>query len=483
MAAYGRLDVYWPDGPIESYPLSKPVIAIGRSTGNDVVLDTTAVSRYHISISLEGDKVVLKDLDAVNGTYVDGVRMAGSATRVLIGGEEIQIGDVRLIFQPKHEETTEQIVRRTKPQDAPLNSVDSPVHDDSPVDGVEERPTLKLSPIPFKVVLDTPDQTVTPGAHNQALLDVQNTGSEPDRYVIEIDGLPKEWTRLDRAEIELAPDVHTQVVVNFKPARRSDSKPGNYPYTIRVTSRNHPNITLEKTGTMHLLNYSGFGIVLGTPRVQAGSGFEVYIQNQGSAPLVLGMTGADPGSALTFDMPSDAITLAPGERRIIRGQLRSKRQRFIGAAREHRFDIIAHARDASGFQAAVSGMYAEKPGLPAWLPALLLPLIAGVALIAVIVVIGGLLVLPSLQATRTPQPTIQPTVQPILAPTQIPLVVLTLPTAAPVTNTPLAVIVPSVLPTLTATPTLTTVLTLSPTVAASAIPPNIESATPTAETF
>ncbi len=100
MAAYGRLDVYWPDGPIENYALDKPIIAIGRSSGNDIVLDTNAVSRYHVSISLEGDKILLRDLEAVNGTYVDGVRMEANATRQLKGGEEIQIGDVRLIFQP-----------------------------------------------------------------------------------------------------------------------------------------------------------------------------------------------------------------------------------------------------------------------------------------------------------------------------------------------------------------------------------------------
>ena len=54
MAAYGRIDVYWPDGPIESYPLEKPIVAIGRSSGNDIMLDTTAISRYHLTVTLTG---------------------------------------------------------------------------------------------------------------------------------------------------------------------------------------------------------------------------------------------------------------------------------------------------------------------------------------------------------------------------------------------------------------------------------------------
>ena len=49
---YGRIDVYWPDGPIESYQ-QQTDHAIGRSTGNDIVLDTTAISRYHITLTVK----------------------------------------------------------------------------------------------------------------------------------------------------------------------------------------------------------------------------------------------------------------------------------------------------------------------------------------------------------------------------------------------------------------------------------------------
>src|SRR5437868_666364 len=104
--AYGRLDVYWPDGPVESYQLDKPSIAIGRSTGNDIVLDTNAVSRYHITIVQKEDQIFLEDLESANGTYLDGKRMKPHEPYGLKGGEEIQIGDLRLIFQPGQQDFT-----------------------------------------------------------------------------------------------------------------------------------------------------------------------------------------------------------------------------------------------------------------------------------------------------------------------------------------------------------------------------------------
>src|SRR5260221_13468626 len=85
--AYGRIDVYWPDGPIESYQLEKSTVAIGRSTGNDIVLDTTAVSRYHVSLTRRDQQVALEDLESVNGTYVDGERIKPQETILLPGGE------------------------------------------------------------------------------------------------------------------------------------------------------------------------------------------------------------------------------------------------------------------------------------------------------------------------------------------------------------------------------------------------------------
>src|SRR5512133_1073744 len=98
--AYGRLDVYWPDGPVESYLLDKQATALGRSPGNDIVLDTTAISRYHVTFTFKNQQVLLEDLQSANGTYVDGVRLEANKPYLLRGGEEIQLGDILLIFHP-----------------------------------------------------------------------------------------------------------------------------------------------------------------------------------------------------------------------------------------------------------------------------------------------------------------------------------------------------------------------------------------------
>lgn len=445
MAAYGRLDVYWPNGPIESYQLDKPTIAIGRSTGNDIALDTTAVSRYHISVSLRGEQVVVEDLDSANGTYIDGVRMVAHQPHPLRDGDEIQIGDIRLIFHPS--DSTRELTDL------------QPVESDQPT---------------FKVEIEDTDQAVTPGAHVQTMINVQNIGTETDRYTVQIEGVPEEWVRLDRAEMELPPNVRSQIVLSFKPLRRPDSKPGEYPLKVRVLSHAHANQIVEVPIKLHLLSFSGFGIALGTTHVQAGTPAEVYIQNQGSAPLPLTLRGADPANYFDYDIQPSSVTLDAGEKRTLRVTLRPKRRQLMGQSGEHRFDVIAQSRDASGFQAAVSGIYSERGGLPPLLM-LLLPL-AGLAVIAVLL-IGAFVVLPALQTAATPTLTRSPSP----APTVTPIVVI-IPTYTPIviaSATPLpTLIMPTEVPTIT--PTLILVPPIALTTIAPAITPTV---TPTAEVF
>ncbi len=351
--AYGRLDVYWPDGPLESYHLEKPILAVGRSTGNDIVLDTTAVSRYHITLTSRDSQVFLEDLDSANGTYIDGMRIKAHDPVALHGGEEIQIGDIRLIFQPQQASDTKPITT-----------------DDQATRRIEiVQPT-------YRVELDGPEMPVTPGAHVHAALSIQNLGTELDRYYVEVEGVPKEWVRVDRVELELNPGQKAPVVISFKPMRRSDSKPGDYAVTARVRAKSRPAQGVEAPMQLRVLPYSGFGIALATPRIESGEPFDLHVHNQGSAPLTISLSGASPEPGLTFDIRPPILTLGPGERRQIQGYVRPRRSLFLGRERERRFDLLARAQDASGFLTPVQGTLIEKPSPIMWIAALAVVLVA-----------------------------------------------------------------------------------------------------------
>jgi pSer/pThr/pTyr-binding forkhead associated (FHA) protein len=67
---------------------------IGRGTTADVVIPDRAVSRIHASVRVDGQTVVVEDLDSSNGTLVNGEPIV--AARRLAPGDVVTVGSTDL---------------------------------------------------------------------------------------------------------------------------------------------------------------------------------------------------------------------------------------------------------------------------------------------------------------------------------------------------------------------------------------------------
>jgi len=79
-------------------------ITIGREEGNSVQLNDERISRFHIKIQEDQDKLVLTDLESTNGTRVNG---EDTQLRILRYGDVVSVGRSVLLFG-----TREQIANR-----------------------------------------------------------------------------------------------------------------------------------------------------------------------------------------------------------------------------------------------------------------------------------------------------------------------------------------------------------------------------------
>lgn len=77
--------------------LDTDLTVAGRHPDADIFLDDVTVSRRHAEISRVAAVFSIRDLDSLNGTYLDGARTSGG---VLQDGSEIQIGKYRMTFYP-----------------------------------------------------------------------------------------------------------------------------------------------------------------------------------------------------------------------------------------------------------------------------------------------------------------------------------------------------------------------------------------------
>jgi len=85
-----HLTIFREGQKVTEHSLPTPIIALGRHTDNDIVLDDLALSRFHARLEQRGEKHVVVDLGSQNGVYVNGTRIQGE--QVLRTGDRIGIG-------------------------------------------------------------------------------------------------------------------------------------------------------------------------------------------------------------------------------------------------------------------------------------------------------------------------------------------------------------------------------------------------------
>ena len=83
----------------EALSVPAPVVVLGREAACDVVIDDDSVSARHARLEYDGGWHVT-DLGSVNGTAVDGTRLAPEIPAPLPYGAALRLGGVRLEFQP-----------------------------------------------------------------------------------------------------------------------------------------------------------------------------------------------------------------------------------------------------------------------------------------------------------------------------------------------------------------------------------------------
>jgi pSer/pThr/pTyr-binding forkhead associated (FHA) protein len=80
-------------------------LSIGRTTENQIILPSSAVSRKHAMIYLEHHKVMIKDQDSANGVFVDDEPI--SMPTQLFEGSQARIGNYRLYLEKQEEVDSE----------------------------------------------------------------------------------------------------------------------------------------------------------------------------------------------------------------------------------------------------------------------------------------------------------------------------------------------------------------------------------------
>jgi pSer/pThr/pTyr-binding forkhead associated (FHA) protein len=115
-----HLEIRKPSGR-ELIPLGGQRVTVGKASANVVSLkDDSTVSRFHAVLENLGSAWSVRDMGSRNGTYLNGEKL--SAERVLRSGDELRVGNSRLIFwqvKQADETTTNEATVSVEPASLP----------------------------------------------------------------------------------------------------------------------------------------------------------------------------------------------------------------------------------------------------------------------------------------------------------------------------------------------------------------------------
>lgn len=102
-----NLVVFKDDKTRRVFPLSRGVTTIGRKMDCDIRIPVPEVSRRHAELMLDDDGVVLRDLGAANGTFLNNRRITEEE---LEPGDQVMVGPVVFTVQIDGEPDEEEMV-------------------------------------------------------------------------------------------------------------------------------------------------------------------------------------------------------------------------------------------------------------------------------------------------------------------------------------------------------------------------------------
>jgi pSer/pThr/pTyr-binding forkhead associated (FHA) protein len=84
-----KLSLMFENKIVKEVPMGSRPVTIGRAPDNDLPVDNLAVSNYHAKIYYEAGRMVIEDLDSLNGTFVNDLRVERAT---LHDGDSVHIG-------------------------------------------------------------------------------------------------------------------------------------------------------------------------------------------------------------------------------------------------------------------------------------------------------------------------------------------------------------------------------------------------------
>lgn len=223
--------------------------------------------------------------------------------------------------------------------------------------------------------------TVAPGRDASCRVSIRNTSEVVDQFVITIMGDAANWARAKPDVVNLLPNEEVVVEILFAPPRTSEVTAGEYPFAVRLVSREDPAGSVVREGAVTVEEFTELGaeVVPENSEGRRKGKHTLALDNTGNHVLPVDVTAADPDNRLHFRIRPHTPDTHHGTTTFVRVKARPRKYMWRGADRRHNFRITSTPQ--AGQAIVVEATYLQKPMLPRRLLLVLLCLLMVVMLL------------------------------------------------------------------------------------------------------
>jgi uncharacterized repeat protein (TIGR01451 family) len=404
-----RIHVILPDRSQFIVAMKLDGLFIGRSPGNDISLNQSGISRRHALIEFDGTNYLVRDLKSTNGTFLGSEKIDPDNPQVWLPGDEISIGETRLVLERAGQGETTTAVVSDRQLDSSPPATQSPTLA-SPTASTTPSPTV-TPPTSQPVILtqtiarsdgttiddsqliynpartlaiycETPNISVAPGKPTSISLLIANRGQSSENFRVSIDGIPKTWVVNPPPAINIAAGSQRELQITFQPPRASESRAGRHSVTLRVSGQANPSQFVEARLALSVAAFSQFVSELLQRQIRSGDIARLEIHNQGNVSETFSVIFDDKQNDLVFDPSQAQITIPAGQSAAVEFRVGLISPRLFGPELSHPFSAVVTAR--SGQYQPHSAEMLSLGMIPPWAPVALIVLCVLVSCVGVI---------------------------------------------------------------------------------------------------
>ncbi|MDX1662962.1 MAG: FHA domain-containing protein, partial [Candidatus Promineifilaceae bacterium] len=326
-----------------THPLVKPSLTLGRSDDNEVVLDSSQVSRRHARLTHTADGWTITDLGSTNGTRLEDNKLLPDVPERWEPGETVTIGPFYLTWQPGENQP----------------ALAAPAAERRPRTAATRREQIQLHAEPTRLDLEA-------GREATVQLALENRGMDVGRLTVRVEGIPAAWVTAPPKPTPLPPGDSTNLRLDIHPPRDSSAPAGRHRFRIEIVSDRADRVVASAAGTINIAPFTAFAFRAHPTQVDSGERTRVQVRNDGNSPLTASLRVQDPAGAVQMVGPA-TLTVPPGEQEQAEVELTAERP-LMGTTKQLPFTLQA----ADGAQVKEApGELVVKPRIPLWLMALI----------------------------------------------------------------------------------------------------------------